>query len=110
MLLKAIEDNVFTEKEAKKIVAVSPELLLQTSSIGIEDYDFEQAFPSSLDEKTGRKAIQLPMPELYAQESPADVNMLSGDHEALKEEMTSERKNLHDFLLKSEFRFGKSQI
>ena len=41
VLLKAIDDNVFSDKEVKKIVAISPELLLQTSSLGIEGYDFE---------------------------------------------------------------------
>ena len=100
--MKAIDDNVFSEKEVKKIVAISPELLLQTSSLGIEGYDFDLAFPASLDEKTGKKAISLPIPEFYSNKShlSASINSFSEDHEALREDFDAERKNLHDFLLK----------
>ena len=75
---------------------------MQTSSLGIEGYDFEQAFPASLDEKTGKKAIGLPIPEFYSNEShtSASVNSFSEDHEALRDDLDAERKNLHDFLLK----------
>ena len=53
------------------------------------------------------RGIQLPVPESYELITQADVIKQTQGYEALRDEISNERKNLHDFLLKQEFRLIK---
>lgn len=92
----------------------NPEILLQISSVGIDGYDFDETFKVSVDELTGKQSITLPVPDMAQDDSSAERTMCSTQsyHESLKEEVSAEKNNLHNFLLKQDFRFGRlgSQI
>ena len=54
VLINAIENKMFTDKEENKIKIANPEILLQINSFGIDGYDFDETFKASLNESTGK--------------------------------------------------------
>ena len=54
VLLNAIENQQFTDKEINKIMIANPEILLQISSLGTAGYDFEDTFKVVTNESTGK--------------------------------------------------------
>ncbi len=54
VLLNAIENKMFTEKEVNKIMIANPEILLQISSADIHGYNFEQTFNITANDQTGK--------------------------------------------------------
>ena len=54
VLLKAIDNKQFTDKEINKIMAANPEILLSISSLGAADYDFDETFKIVINESTGK--------------------------------------------------------
>ena len=61
ILLTAIENALFTEKEKNKILSANPEILLQMNSID-SGYDFEETFKVKMSEAAGKPAVILPVP------------------------------------------------
>ena len=54
VLLKAIDNKQFTDKEINKIMVANPEILLSISSLGAADYDFDETFKIVTNESTGK--------------------------------------------------------
>ena len=54
ILLKAIDNKQFTDKEINKIMAANPEILLSISSLGAAGYDFDETFKIVTNESTGK--------------------------------------------------------
>ena len=54
VLLKAIDDKQFTDKEVNKIMAANPEILLSSSSLGAAGYDFDETFKIVTNDSTGK--------------------------------------------------------
>ena len=102
ILLNAIENKQFTDKEINKIMIANPEILLQISSHGTDGYDFEETFKVTTNESTGKQSIYLPIPSTNSEASPPEKSSTSMQscHESLKEELYAEKNNLHNFLLK----------
>jgi len=70
IILNAIENKLFSEKEIKKIMIANPEILLSVSSEDIAGYDFEETFKVVTDNKTGKQSATLPVPEPVADKNP----------------------------------------
>ena len=54
VLLNAIENKQFTDKEINKIMVANPEVLLQISSLGVDGYDFDETFKVTTNDSTGK--------------------------------------------------------
>ena len=101
ILIDAIENKQFTEKEKNKILSANPEILLQMDAIGITGYDFDVTFKTCAGEVPGRQSVKLPVPDDMITDEEYALRLRAYlPHESLKEELYNERTNLHNFLLK----------